>query len=138
MIHIAETLVNQPVKLPFVSVNNVAGLTTFNNSFLLKDGVSVPFTPQYVEIANGLYVATLTPTSTGNYTYFIEGQIQASFKVVNKLVQTFLQNLEDVAIGSWVWDKNSGVLTFVRQDGSTLAGFSVVDDSVTANRQRTT
>jgi hypothetical protein len=138
MIVTAETIINVAVKAPFVSFNQTTGLSSFADQHILKDGVSNPLTTTYAEIGHGLYVATFTPTVTGLYTFFIERQIQGVYKVVVKSAYTFLQNIEDEAIGSWSWDKNTGVLTFTRQDGTTMAGFAVVDTLVTASRQRTT
>lgn len=133
-----ESLVNTPFKIPFVSTNNVTGLSSFSNVHLLKDGVAVSTpTITYTEIGNGLYVATYTPTATGVYSLFIESKIQGTVNVLAKTSLTFLQNLEDEALGSWAWNKTTGVLTFTRQSGTTLAGFSVVDDLATASRQRT-
>jgi hypothetical protein len=131
-----ETLVNQIVKVAFVSTNNVTGLTTFADYQLLKNGVSTVFTTTFTELGNGLYTANFTPTTTGLYTLFVQGKIQAIINVVSKTTFTFLQNLEDVSMGSWNWDKNTNVLTFVRQDGTTLATFNVEDDLKTASRER--
>jgi hypothetical protein len=131
-----ETLVNQPVKVPFVSANNVTGLTSFSGVQLLKNGLASPLATVFTEISNGLYTATFTPTSTGLYIYFIEGKIQAYINVVNKTSFTFLQNLEDVAMGSWEWNKNTNALSFIRQDGTTLATFNVTDNLIEASRER--
>jgi hypothetical protein len=132
-----ESVVNTAVKIPFVSTNNTTGLTSFSNVFVLKNGVSAPQTITYAEIGAGLYVATFTPASTGQYTVFIEGRVQAEVAVVSKTLYTMLQTIEDEAIGSWVWNKTTNTLTLYRQDASTLAGFSVVDNLTTASRQRT-
>jgi hypothetical protein len=80
---------------------------------------------------------TFTPTVTGKYFVFIEGSIQGSFDVSNKDVYTYLRNLEDSSLGSWTWDKGTGVLTLVRQDSSTLASFVVTDTLEAASRERT-
>lgn len=135
---IIETIVNVPVKVPFDSFNNVTGLLSFADVQLIRDGVSNPLSTVFTEIGNGLYVATFTPTATGLYVYHIEGKIQATIKVVAKSLYTFLQNIEDTAIGSWTWDKTTNVLTLVRQDGTTLAGFQVTDTLTAAARERTT
>jgi len=133
---IIETTVNQPVKIPFSSVNNTTGLSAFSGVHILKNGVSNPLSTTYVEIGNGLYVATFTPTATGIYTFFIEAKIQATINVVTKTAATILQNLEDTAIGSWEWNKNTNVLTFLRQDGTTLCTFNVTDTLTEASRER--
>lgn len=134
---ILDSVVNQPVKIPFVSTNNVTGIVSFTNVFLLKDGVVNAATVTTVEIGNGLYVATFTPTTTGKYALYIEKFVQGAVNIVTKSLYTFIQNLEDEALGSWSWDKNTGILQFMRQDGSTMAGFAVVDNLTTASRART-
>lgn len=138
MTTVVEIIVNTAVKAPFVSFTNITGLSSFPDLRILKDGVSNPLTTTYAEIGGGLYVATFTPVSTGIYTFFIEKQVQGVFKVLSKSLYTFLQNIEDASIGSWTWNKQTGVLTFVRQDSTTLAGFDVVDTLTTASRARTT
>lgn len=138
MINVAEVVVNTPIKAPFVSFNNVTGLSAFSNTFILKDGVNTVLSTTYIEIGGGLYVATFTPTATGLYTYFVEKQVQGIFRVIAKSIYTFAQNLEDAAIGSWSWNKDTGVLTFTRQDSTALAGFAVIDNLTTASRARTT
>lgn len=134
-----ESLISIPFIVPFVSTSNTTGLVSFAGVHLLKNGVSVSTpTITYAEIGNGLYTAQYTPSSTGIYTLFIETKIQATINVVAKLTSTFIQNIEDEALGSWVWDKNAGTVLFKRQDGTTMAGFDVVDNLTTASRERTT
>jgi hypothetical protein len=137
-VSVVEAIVNVAIKAPFVSVSNTTGLSSFSNVHVLKDGVITSPSITYAEIGSGLYVATFTPTTTGLYTLFIEQKIQGEFKVVAKSLYTFLQNVEDVGMGSWTWDKNTGELLFKRQDGTDLAGFDVVDNLTTASRERTT
>lgn len=131
-----ETLINIQVKIPFVSKDNTTGLTSFSDVHLLKDGVGVVLPMVFAEIGDGLYTANFTPNSTGSYVFFVEGKVHAYINVVNKLTLTFLQNLEDVAMGSWFWDKNTSILTFIRQDGTTMATYVVTDDLSTASRER--
>jgi hypothetical protein len=133
-----DSIVNTLTKVPFVSTGNTTGLVSFSNVWLLKDGVNAGLAITYTEIGNGLYVASFTPTSTGFYALFIETRLQGFVHVVAKSAYLFLQNLEDTAIGSWTWDKNTNILLIKRQDGTTLAGFSVQDDLTDASRQRTT
>lgn len=140
-----ESIVNQAVKVPFTSVNLVTGMSSFTNVHLVKDGVGLtgitsPILPTitYTEIGNGMYLASFIPTVSGEYSLFIEAQIQGQVTVVAKSLYTFLQNIEDAELGSWEWDKNAGTLTFLRQTGATMAGFDVVDNLTTASRERTT
>jgi hypothetical protein len=130
-----QCIVNQLVRIPFLSTGLVTGLTTFSFAYLLN-GVSTVVTPTFTEIGGGLYTFNFTPTSTGRGSLFIQGSIQASFDVVNKDILTYLKNLEDESLGSWQWNKTSGVLTLLRQDSSVLATFNVVDTLTEAHRER--
>lgn len=130
-----QCIVNQLARIPFLSTGLVTGLTTFSFVYLLN-GISTVVTPTFTEIGGGLYTFNFTPTSTGRGSLFIQGSIQASFDVVNKDILTYLKNLEDESLGSWQWNKTSGVLTFLRQDSSVLATFNVVDTLTEAHRER--
>ena len=132
-----QLIVNQLTSLPFTSTLLVTGMTSFANVRTLVDGV-LQSNPSYTytEIGNGLYTLNFTPNVTGKWTIFIEGRIQGDFEVVTKDTLTILRNLEDESLGSWTWDKTTGVLTLLRQDTTTLATFQVVDDLSTASRER--
>ena len=135
-ITLTEAILNQQLKVPFVSVNNQTGLVAFANTHFLLDGVTTAITPTYTEIGHGLYVMTFTPTTTGVYTIFIEQTIAAMIKVVAKSLYSFLLNLEDEAIGSWTWDKTTNLVTFIRQDSTTMATFTATDNLTLASRER--
>ena len=132
-----EFVINQPVKIGFSSVALATGLTSFTPRLLI-DGVLSAATFTYAEVGGGFYIATFTPTVSGKYTLFIEGQVQARFEVVSKTIRTLLSNLEDEALGSWTWDKNTKVLTFYRQDASVMATFDMQDGLEEASRERLT
>ena len=85
-----------------------------------------------------MYVVTFTPTTTGRYTIFVQGQIQATIDVVTKTLQSFALDTSDEALGSWSWDKNLGVLTILRQSGAVLATYTVTDNQDLASRERLT
>jgi hypothetical protein len=130
-----QCIINQVIKVPFTSVNLVTGLVTFTPRVLI-DGVLVSPVITYTEIGLGLYVASFTPTSTGNLILFIEGKIIEDIEIVTRTNATILQNLEEEALGSWTWDKTLGKLTLIKANGTTLASFNVVDTLVTASRER--
>lgn len=130
-----EWIVNQPVKLGFAG--STTGLVTFADLKLLKDGVVSVLTVTTAEISNKLYVATFTPTATGIYTLFVNGAVQATVNVVTRTSQVMLSEILDESLGSWSWDKTTGVLTLLRQTGGILATFDVVDNATTASRERT-
>lgn len=130
-----EWIVNQPVRLGFAG--STTGLVTFPDLKLLKDGVVSALTVTTSEVSNKLYIATFTPVATGIYTLFVNGTVQASVNVVTKTSQTMLTELLDEALGSWNWNKVTGILTLLKQTGGTLAVYDVVDNSTTASRERT-
>ncbi len=137
-----ETVINAPITIPFTSINLVTGMTTFpylvalNNTPLtnLTNPVLPTFT--FTELGGGAYLLTFTPVATGNYSIFIQDKIAGMISVVARDKFSYLQNLENEAMGSWVWDKATGSLTMLRQDGSTLATYTVVDNLTTASRAR--
>lgn len=120
-----------------IMVNGTApSLTSIPDLAVYLNGTlnSVVVTVAYVGTGN-LYTLTFTPTSTGVYTVFCFGEIQARVNVTTRSLYSYLQNIEDEAIGSWSWDKTAGTLTLVRQDGTSLANFNVVDSLTTASRE---
>ena len=133
MIHI-DTQINKTVQIPFVQVT---GQTTFAY-MVLKDGssYSLPNNPTFDEISNGLYTFSTVFNETGRYTITIEGEIVAFVRVVEKEMYEVLRDLDDVAQGSWTYNKAQGTLKLIRQDGSTLATFNVTDNADTASRDR--
>lgn len=132
-----ELTVNQPVKLAFTSQNLTLGKTSFTPVVLL-DGVSHTITPSptYTEIGGGVYTINFTPASTGELTIFLEGQIQIRAQVVTKTLAKALAEVSDEALGSWSWNKSTGVLTLYKSDSTTLATYNVVDTVTTASRER--
>lgn len=85
--------------------------------------------------SSGVWTATFTPTATGVYTLVAFGQVQFRFISVVKSMYSFLANIEDEAIGSWQWDKVANTLTMLRQDGTTLKTFTVLDSLTMASRE---
>ncbi len=130
-----EWTVNQPVRIGFAG--SATGLTTFPDMALLKDGVTYVLAVTTSEVGNKFYIATFTPTVTGVYTLFVNGSVQATVNVVAKTSQAMLVEVLDEALGSWTWNKSTGVLTLLKQNGGTLATFDVVDNTVTSSRERT-
>lgn len=130
-----DIIVNQPVKLPFVSTGLVTGLTTFTST-ITNNGNVVVLSPTFTEIGGGLYTATFTPATTGEWLLFIQGQIQARFTVVTKSLYTVIQDLTDEALGSWTWNKTTGLLTLYKSDATTLATYNIVDTLESSSRER--
>jgi hypothetical protein len=134
-----EYQVSQTLVLPFTSTGLTTGLSSFPDLFILNNGIHV-ISPSvtYTEIGSGLYTLSYAPYITGEYYVFIQGRLQAEFSVVTKTTKTYLQNLEDEALGSWTWDKTSNLLTLMRQDGTTMATFSMLDTLEAASKERLT
>lgn len=131
-----QCTINTPITLPFTSVNLVTGLVSFTPRFTL-DGILVVITPLvYAEIGGGLYTIHFTPTASGELSLFIEHILYPAIEVVSVTNTVILQNIVDESLGSWTWDKVSGVLTLIRQSGTTMATFNVVDTISNASRER--
>lgn len=132
--------INTPVVLTVLNPAGTTGQSVPADLTLLKDGaiVTTPTVAMTDVNLHGLYNFSFTPQATGNYVLFAYGAVQASIDVVSTSVYTYLKNIEDEAIGSWQWNKTDGTLTMLRQDGSTLASFAVVDTMTEASRERTT
>lgn len=130
-----EAAVGSVVKIYF---STTAGVSSFPDQIVLN-GSTVVISPSlsFLEIGNGLYIASYTPAATGTHCVFARGQVLARIDVVQKTSQTILKNLEDEAIGSWSWNKQAGTLTMTRQDGTALASFNVVETLDLASRERT-
>lgn len=130
-----ELQINIPTAYPFTSVGLATGLTSFLPKFFIN-GVLTVVTATYTEVGNGVYLINFTPTISGHYDLFIEQAFQGRFEVVAKTQLGYLKDLADESLGSWTWNKNTGLLTLLRQDASTLATFNVVDGLDLASRER--
>lgn len=122
-----EALVNQP----YTSI--VSGTGTLN-AFVVNNGSMLSVTTS-TQLDATTWMVTFTPTNSGVYSVVAFGQVQERVLVVTKLSRTMLTNVEDEALGSWQWDKQTGVLTLLRQDGSTLASFNALDSLTSASRE---
>lgn len=131
-----EYLVNQQIRVAFTSTNLQTGLTSFTPVFLVN-GLVVVVAPTFAEIGGGLYTATFTPAATGKWTMFVGGQTYG-FEVVSKTLQNALGELLDESLGSWSWNKSTGLLTLFKADTSVLATYNVVDTVQAASRERLT
>lgn len=122
-----EVLINQP----YTSV--VSGSGTLG-AFVVINGSVVAVTSS-TQVDPTTWLVTFTPTSSGVATVVAFGQVQERVLVVQKLSRTMLANVEDEALGSWQWNKQTGTLTLLRQDGSTLANFVAMDSVAQASRE---
>lgn len=130
-----------------IEVNNLVTVTAQGPS----TGLSVP--PDLALLFNGvpavtpavsfasagagpLYNFTFTPATTGTYLLYAFGAIQGVINVVTQSLYTITRNIQDESLGSWQWDKVAGTLVMLRQDGTTLAQFTVVDNLTNSSRER--
>lgn len=127
-----ETILGQPFKFTFTGTT---GQTTFT-SIILQEGVLTTYPITYSEVSPSIYVGSFTPLSSGNHSVFIAGQKVAEVQVSTRTSKDILKNIEDEALGSWIWDKKTKILTVFRQDASVLATFTMEDELEEAYRER--
>lgn len=131
-----DNVVNQEMDIPFS--RPAPGETVFS-TYILKDGVlytTIPTSPTYTDHGSGLYTIILTLVETGQYTIFIEGDIRAYVNVTSKSSYQILQDLDDVAQGSWSYDKAAGTMELIRMNGQVLHTFNIVDTTTVTSRER--
>jgi hypothetical protein len=127
-------ILGQPTTLPFTAT---AGQSSFPVITLLNGALLSPqpiFT--FSEIGQGLYTLTFTPAQTGEYSVYVNTQI-IKVECQQQSLQTSLQTLTDAALGSWSWNKSTGILTLLTSSGTTLATYNVTDSAQTTSRERT-
>ena len=129
-----QAIVNTPLIVPFTSTGLTTGLTTFT-VVMLNNGTPVSYTPTFTEIGSGLYTMTFTPVATGNLSIFVQGVLLPGIEVVSRTLYQQLQDVSDEALGSWTWDKTTGVLQLLRQDGTSFHTYNVVDTVSNASRE---
>jgi hypothetical protein len=129
----AEILIGSPFT---TVVSGGVGITPSDAKlFLAGTQVSAPV---FTQIGTSTcWQVTFTPSASGVYTLHVFGAVQFRVEAVTKLSQDYLKNVEDEALGSWLWDKALGTLTLLRQNGSTLATYTVVDSLSTSSREKT-
>lgn len=119
-------------------VTAITGTSVPSDLALFKDGVADLTPVVFTNItAGGVCTFVFTPVSTGVFTLFGQGIVLATVEVVARSPLSYLKNIEDESMGSWQWDKTTGVMTMIRQDGTQLAQFNVLDNLTTSSRERT-
>lgn len=115
-----------------------SGLTTIPDLVVLRDGaVVVDVDVALIEIGvSNLYNIVFTPNATGTYVVFGFAEILTKVEVVTKSLERVINSLEEVALGSWQWNKTNGSMIMLKQDGTTLAQFTVLDNLTQASRER--
>ena len=133
-----DIIVSTATRIPFVGFNNDTGLTTFD-LMILKDGrlyTGLTAAPTYSEIGEGLYTMNVTFTETGIYTIYVENAIVAHINVRDRSLLSYLINIEDEALGSWQWNKQTNALTLSRINGQALGTFQLTDTDTLSARER--
>lgn len=84
------------------------------------------------------WALSFTPTSTGLFTLVAFGKTELRAQCYIKSLYLSLKNIEDEALGSWQWDKRTGLLTLLRQDGTALGTYTALDGLTEASREKLT
>lgn len=126
---------NQVLNLPIVSTNVVSGV--ISDLRFIKDGTvqSPTYTVSVINAPANLYNLIFTPTSVGKWAVFLEGKVQFYIDVVDRGLFDILSVLENEALGSWRWDKTTGVLTLYKIDGSDLQAYNIVETDLESSRE---
>ena len=129
-----ELILNTPTDVYVTAPGSVAptDVVVFANGV----AAAAPSVTKVGTSAQNIWKVTFTPISTGTYAVYANGSVQFTATCVTKSLYTTLLNLEDVAVGSWQWNKTTGILTLVRQTGITLGTYSVTDNANTASREK--
>lgn len=128
-----ESVIN--VALTTVVANPSTGSLTDARLYINGALSTQPITYSQIGGTN-VWSVTFTPNSTGLWSLHAFGSIQFRTQVVARSMYDLLRNVEDQALGSWQWDKQTGVLTMLRQDGTALATFNVADGLEESSRER--
>jgi len=130
-----EAVLNQPFT---TVVTSAPGASASDAALFLNGSAYTGPAPIVTQISgsSNTWSVTFTPTSTGILSFRCFGEICFRVPVVQKSLYVTAKNLEDEALGSWSWNKTTGVLTLLRQDGSAFTSFNVADTSVSGSRER--
>ena len=128
-----EALINSAFTTVIAGPDN----TTAPTGVLYLNGTAAGISPTFVhQGSTQFWSATFTPNATGIYTLYAFNAIQFRVNCVPKLSYTMITNVEDEALGSWTWDKTTGTLTILRQNGSTMATMTALDTLTNSSRER--
>lgn len=133
MIYLTDRVVGAEVTIVIVGDHPMG-----TGAQLYVDGVPVTLPVSFASLGStGPSTVKFTPASSGLYTLvLVDGSIVANVDVVTRTLQSYLRNVEDEALGSWVWNRVDGTLQMLRQDGSVLANFAAVDTQTESSRER--
>lgn len=125
------------INTPLTTVVSGPDTITTPGGLLYQNGAISSVSPVFVQQGSTVFWSvTFTPTATGVYTLYAFGAIQFRAQCVPTLSYQLLTDITDEALGSWTWDKTTGTLTILRQNGSTLAVHTALDSLTNASRER--
>lgn len=128
-----EAVINSVFTTVVTGPDNV----TSPNGILYLNGAVAGITPTFTHIGSTVgWTTSFTPNATGLYSLYAFGTIQLRVTCVSKLTAQMVANLEDEALGSWTWDKVTGTLTILRQNGSVMATHTALDSLTASSRER--
>lgn len=130
-----QCTLNQLINIPVKSTHVSAGV--ISDVIFVKDGVgqAVAYTVTVLDAVNSLYNLAFTPNSEGTWFILLEGLVQVVLDVVAKTTHSIVLDIIDESLGSWHWDKTTGILTLYRQNGSALTHYNVIDTSTQSSRE---
>ena len=105
------------------------------NVVVFKDGVATLVGLSSNLVRTGLYQISFIPISTGFYEIAVEDKIYY-LEVVRKSTYSLIEDIYDFTLGSWKWNKLTGVLETIRTSGTKLGEYLVKDTSDEASREK--
>lgn len=121
-------MINRQVELGnILRTTFVSGAMDNRDVLIVLGGAQAQVTSSVVNIALGVYSLSFTPAETGQFDVLVDNVLIASYEVVTRSVFSFLQNLEDQALGSWEWNKSTKEMSLFRLDGTLLASYTADD-----------
>lgn len=121
-------MINRQVELGnLVRVTFASDAMADRDVVIVLNGASTVIANIVTNVALGIYSVTFTPAETGQFDVVVDGVVVASIEVVTRSVFSFLQNLEDQALGSWEWNKSTKEMSLFRQDGTLLGSYTADD-----------
>lgn len=129
-----DLIINSPFS---ILISGPSGTPLSDTTVYLGSAAS-GLTPTVTQLgSSNVWNVTFTPVITGVYSVYAFGQIQTRLQCLEKSIGLYLKNIEDESLGSWSWNKTTGVMTMLRQNGSALATFNVVDNTTVSSRELT-
>lgn len=112
---------------------------TSPNAVLYLNGAQASASLSVTQLGStNVWSISFVPNSTGIYTVYAFGQVQFRAQANTKSIYASLANIEDYTLGNWMWNKQTGLLTLYRVNGSVLATYNMLDQSNSSSREKLT